>query len=97
MIKLIEYFSKRHLLTNFLMLGIFIGGIFFWHKTGKEEMPDLTMDMLRISVSYPGASPQEVEYFISAVSVFGAFQSGKGKNGLVLYGWQDDSGLIHVR
>ncbi|MBN1622237.1 MAG: efflux RND transporter permease subunit [Endomicrobiales bacterium] len=65
MIKLIEYFSQRHLLTNFIMLGVFIGGIFFWFKTGKEEMPDLTMDIMRVTVSYPGASPQEVEYFVA--------------------------------
>ncbi|MBU1077378.1 MAG: efflux RND transporter permease subunit [Spirochaetes bacterium] len=63
--KIIEYFSRRHLLTNFIMLGVFIGGIYFWHATNKEEMPDVSFDRIRISASYPGASPEEVEYFVT--------------------------------
>lgn len=63
--KIIEYFSKRHLLTNFIFIAIFIGGVFFWHTTSKEEMPDVSFDTIRISASYPGASPEEVEHFIT--------------------------------
>ncbi|MBN1899390.1 MAG: efflux RND transporter permease subunit [Spirochaetes bacterium] len=63
--KVIEYFSRRHLLTNFIVLVVFICGIFLWHKTGKEEMPDVSFDFLRISASYPGASPEDVEHFIT--------------------------------
>jgi len=63
--KLIEYFSSKHLFTNFLFIGIFIGGIFFWYLTPKEELPDISLDFVRISVTYPGASAEEVEYFVT--------------------------------
>jgi len=63
--KLIEYFSSRHLLTNFIFIAIFIGGVFCWVNTSKEEYPDLTLDRIRISTFYPGASPEEVEHFVT--------------------------------
>ncbi len=63
--KIIAYFSRRHLMTNFLFLGVFIGGVFFWFHTSKEEMPDVTFDTVVISVAYPGASPAEVEHFVT--------------------------------
>lgn len=34
-------------------------------NTGKEELPDLTLDRIRISTFYPGASPEEVEHFVT--------------------------------
>ncbi|MFC1809721.1 efflux RND transporter permease subunit, partial [Candidatus Omnitrophota bacterium] len=63
--KIIGYFSKRHLMTNFLFAAIFIGGVFAWQHTNKEEMPDITFDRVRISVHYPGAPAEDVEYFVT--------------------------------
>jgi len=63
--KLIAYFSKRHLLTNMIMLVVFVGGIFSWNQTRKEEWPDITFDNVRISVLYPGAPAEDVEYFVT--------------------------------
>ena len=63
--KLIAYFSKRHLLTNMIMLVVFVGGIFSWNQTRKEEWPDITFDNVRISVRYPGAPAEDVEYFVT--------------------------------
>lgn len=63
--QIIAYFSKRHLMTNFLFAAIFIGGVFAWQHTNKEEMPDITFDRVRISVNYPGAPAEDVEYFIT--------------------------------
>lgn len=62
---LIGYFVKRHMLANFILIGVFIGGVYFWHATSKEQMPNISFDRLSISVSYPGASPAEVEYFVT--------------------------------
>ncbi|MBW1644651.1 MAG: efflux RND transporter permease subunit [Deltaproteobacteria bacterium] len=62
---LIEYFSNRHLLTNIIFIAVFIGGVFSWMNTNKEEYPDLTLDRIRISTFYPGASPEEVEHFVT--------------------------------
>jgi len=62
---LISYFVRRHLLANFIIFGVLLGGIYFWNTTNKEEMPNVTFDTLRVSVSYPGASAREVEYFVT--------------------------------
>lgn len=63
--KIIDFFVKRHLLTNFIVIFIFIGGIYFWQHTNKEEMPNMSLDMVRITANYSGATPDEVEYFIT--------------------------------
>lgn len=63
--RLIRYFSHKHLLMNFVFLGVFIGGFFAWHHTSKEELPDITFDRMNISVAYPGASAEDVEYFVT--------------------------------
>jgi len=62
---IITYFTKRHMLSNMILIGIFVGGIFFWNNTQKEELPNIAFDILRISASYPGASPEEIEYFVT--------------------------------
>ncbi len=61
----IEFFSHKHIVTNFIFLGICIGGVFFWGNTRKAEMPDFTLDFVRITTLYPGASAGEVEYFVT--------------------------------
>ncbi|MCK4797963.1 MAG: efflux RND transporter permease subunit, partial [Spirochaetes bacterium] len=65
MTKIIKYFSKKHILTNFLVIAVFIGAILFWNKTGKEDMPNITFDFVSIRAAYPGATALEVEYFIT--------------------------------
>lgn len=63
--KTIEYFSKQHLLSNFIFISVIVGGIFAWQNTSKEEMPAITFDQIRISVTYPGAPAEDVEYFVT--------------------------------
>ncbi|HOY09626.1 MAG TPA: efflux RND transporter permease subunit [Candidatus Omnitrophota bacterium] len=63
--KLIQYFIRRHLLTNLIFLTVIIGGILSWQNIKKEEMPDVTFDRVRISASYPGATAEEVEHFVT--------------------------------
>ncbi|MDP8212138.1 MAG: efflux RND transporter permease subunit [Candidatus Zapsychrus exili] len=63
--KLIQFFLKRHLLANMIFIAIFIGGILSWTQIPKEELPDVTFDNVRISVNYPGASSEEVEYYVT--------------------------------
>lgn len=58
---LIRYFAERHLFANIGFFIVFAGGLLFWQWTGKEELPEMTLDFVRISVSYPGASASEVE------------------------------------
>lgn len=63
--KMIGYFAKRHLLTNVIALLVFIGGVTCWQAASKEEMPDITFDRMRISVRYPGAPSEDVEYLVT--------------------------------
>ncbi|MBA3052028.1 efflux RND transporter permease subunit [bacterium] len=63
--KIVAYFVDRHLLTNLVFVVVFIGGIFAWKNTSKEEMPNVTFDFVRISARYPGATAEEVEHFVT--------------------------------
>lgn len=63
--KIIAYFAERHFLTNLLVIAVFIGGIFSWQYTNKEELPDVTFDRVHVSVRYAGATADDVEYFVT--------------------------------
>ncbi|MFP4473446.1 MAG: efflux RND transporter permease subunit [Candidatus Omnitrophota bacterium] len=63
--RIISYFVDRHLLTNLIFLAVLAGGIFSWQEIKKEEMPDVTFDRVHISASYPGATAEEVEHFVT--------------------------------
>ncbi len=62
---LIQYFAKRHLVTNLILFGVIFSAIGFWHKVGKEEFPDITMNWVRFSIPYPGAAAEDVELFVT--------------------------------
>lgn len=61
----IAFFARRHLLTNAIFFSVIFAGIFAWRHTNKEELPAITFDFVRISVSYPGATADDVEYFVT--------------------------------
>jgi multidrug efflux pump subunit AcrB len=47
--------------ANLLMLVLLLGGLFWSTRIKQEVFPDFELDMVTITVPYPGASPQEVE------------------------------------
>jgi multidrug efflux pump subunit AcrB len=47
--------------ANLLMLVLLVGGFIMGKNIKKEVFPDFDLDMVNISVAYPGASPEEVE------------------------------------
>lgn len=63
--KFIALFSNNHILTNLFVVLLFIMAIYAWNKTPKEEMPEATADYVFVFASYPGASPSEVEYYVT--------------------------------
>ncbi|MFP4465684.1 MAG: efflux RND transporter permease subunit [Candidatus Goldiibacteriota bacterium] len=63
--KLIGYFAKRKLLGNLIYAGVILGAFFAVSDIQKEDMPNIVMDFVLVSTSYPGASPEEVEYFVT--------------------------------
>lgn len=46
---------------NLLMIALLAGGLFMSTKIKKEVFPDFDLDEVRITVAYPGASPEEIE------------------------------------
>ncbi|PIE59914.1 MAG: cobalt-zinc-cadmium resistance protein [Desulfobulbus propionicus] len=63
--------------ANLLMVFLLVGGLVVSTKIKKEVFPVFEMDSITIQVSYPGASPEEVEQGILLV-VEEAVQSIKG-------------------
>ncbi len=57
----IAWMAGHSVAANLLMLVLLIGGIILAYNIKQEVFPYFDIDMVRITVPYPGASPQEVE------------------------------------
>jgi multidrug efflux pump subunit AcrB len=57
----IEWFAKHRVAANLLMWVVAIGGLVTLPTITREVFPDITPDLVTVSVAYPGASPGEVE------------------------------------
>lgn len=57
----IKWMAHHPVSANLLMLVLLLGGLFAATRIKQEVFPDFELDMVRIAVPYPGASPQEVE------------------------------------
>jgi len=57
----LAWMTKNHVAANILMLVFLIGGLIVMSGIKQEVFPEFEMDIVTISVSYPGASPEEVE------------------------------------
>ena len=62
---LISYFASRHLLANVIFGGLLFLAVFIWLSIGKEEMPEFASNWVRVNTTYPGASAEDVELFIT--------------------------------
>lgn len=52
---------KNHVAANLLMMILVIGGLIAAANITQEVFPEYDLDIVEVSVSYPGASPEEVE------------------------------------
>jgi multidrug efflux pump subunit AcrB len=52
---------KNNVSVNLIMIFIIIAGIFTVIKMRRELFPQFSLDMIVVSVLYPGSSPEEVE------------------------------------
>jgi multidrug efflux pump subunit AcrB len=58
---LIAWMAHNPIAANLLMLILLLGGAWTaWHIQ-KEVFPDFEIDVVQVTVSYPGAAPEEVE------------------------------------
>lgn len=58
---LIAWMARNSIAANLLMFILLGGGIWTAFNIQKEVFPQFQLDMVQISVSYPGAAPEEVE------------------------------------
>jgi multidrug efflux pump subunit AcrB len=58
---LIRWFASNHVAANLLMLVLVLGGLLTIPGLRQEMIPDIELDLVTISVPYPGATPSEVE------------------------------------
>ncbi|MFO7609040.1 MAG: efflux RND transporter permease subunit [Candidatus Krumholzibacteriia bacterium] len=58
---LIRWFSTNHVAANLLMVTIMAAGLLSAANIKQEVFPEITMDMITVTVPYLGATPAEVE------------------------------------
>ena len=56
-----EWSIKNHVTVNLVMVFIIVAGLVTVMKMRREMFPQFALDMIVISVDYPGSSPEEVE------------------------------------
>lgn len=57
----IAWMTRNSIAPNLLMIILLGGGIWMWFTIQREVFPEFQLDVVEVSVSYPGASPSEVE------------------------------------
>jgi len=57
----IAWMAGNSVAANLIMLVCLIGGFLCLRNMKKEVFPDIQLDTVEISVSYPGATPEDVE------------------------------------
>ncbi|MBB1269106.1 efflux RND transporter permease subunit [Shewanella sp. SR44-3] len=58
---LIAWFARNNVAANLLMIVLMVGGLISAITINKEIFPSFSLNLINISVAYPGAAPQEIE------------------------------------
>jgi len=57
----IAWMAGNSVAANLIMAVLLIGGLYMGFNIKQEVFPEFSLDIVNISVAYPGASPEEVE------------------------------------
>jgi len=57
----VRWMAKNHVASNLLMMVFIVGGLVMGLSIKQEVFPEVSLDMVQVSVAYPGAGPEEVE------------------------------------
>ncbi|MEL0068380.1 MAG: efflux RND transporter permease subunit, partial [Gammaproteobacteria bacterium] len=57
----IEWMARNSIAANLFMVLLLAGGLYMATQVQKEVYPAFELDIIEVSVDYPGASPEEVE------------------------------------
>ncbi len=63
--RVLTAFARNTVFANIILVMIFIAGYIATANMIRETFPEFSLDMITISVPYPGADPEEVEEGIS--------------------------------
>ena len=63
----INYLITHKRITNMIIILAFLSGFFSLTMVKKEMFPDISFDAVQIRTVYPGASPEDVETFVTDV------------------------------
>ena len=61
MSRIIAWFVHNSVAANLLMCVLVVGGLLALPTIRQEEFPAVDSDLIRVSVEYPGATPEEAE------------------------------------
>ena len=59
--RVIASFARNTVFANILLILIFLAGGFAVKNMVRENFPEFELDMITITVPFPGADPEEVE------------------------------------
>ena len=62
---MIDFSIKNPLLVNLFLILILLLGILSWQSMPEEMFPVVEKDRIKITTSYDGASPEEIEQQVS--------------------------------
>lgn len=57
----ISWMARNPVASNLFMIILIVGGLFMSSQIKQEVFPEFELDIVQITVPYPGASPEEVE------------------------------------
>ena len=63
----IAWMVRNRVTPNLLMIVLIAGGLFFASNIKQEVFPEFDLDLVNVSVPYPGSSPEEIEQGIILV------------------------------
>ena len=58
---IISWFARNSVAANLLMIFILVGGFLTALGINKKLTPEIKLNIISVSVAYPGAAPQEIE------------------------------------
>ncbi len=58
---IIAWFAENKVAANLLMVFIVVAGFISLQDSRKEILPNISLDLITITIPYPGASPEDVE------------------------------------
>ena len=58
---LISWWVRNAVAANLLMVFIIVSGLIAWTTIEKEVQPIVTLPLIQVSLTWPGASPKEIE------------------------------------